>query len=82
MASFNNSSVLTDHWNVVVDEFEYEFDCYSKMCLICFRIGENANLTNAQGNFYFLHWKLDEIMHQIKKFKHVIMQMSQMENIP
>ena len=35
MASFNHNSVVTDHWNAEVDEFEYEFDYDSKTCCPC-----------------------------------------------
>ena len=36
MVSFNHNLVFTDHWNVELDEFEYEFHSYSKMCCPCF----------------------------------------------
>ena len=54
MASFNCNSVFTDHWNVEVHLFEYEFDSYSKINCPCVGVEENANLTNAQREL--LHW--------------------------
>ena len=48
MASINCNSLFNDHWNVEVDEFEYEIDSYSKMCCLCVGVEKNANHTNAQ----------------------------------
>ena len=55
MASFNHNSVFNDHGNVEVDEFKYEFDCYSKMCCPCVGVRENANLTNTQKGLLLWH---------------------------
>ena len=48
MILFNCNFVFNDNWIVEVDEFEYEFDSYSKLC--CFYVGveENGVPTNAQ----------------------------------
>ena len=54
VASFNHNSVFTD-WNVDVDEYEYEFDCYSKMRCACVGVKENAGLTNAQMELLLWH---------------------------
>ena len=43
MSSFNSNSAFTDHWNVEVDEFEYEIHYYSKMCCPCIQVKEIAN---------------------------------------
>ena len=29
MASFDHNLIFAYHWNAKVDEFEYEFDCYT-----------------------------------------------------
>ena len=71
MVSFNCYSVLTDHWNVEVDEFEYEFNFYSKMCCPCVGIEENLNLTNAQKELLLWHWISGISMHQIQELMHV-----------
>ena len=65
MAFFNCKSVFTDNWNVEVDEFEYEFDHYSKMCFPCFGMEENTNVTNAQEKLLLWHWKLGISKHWI-----------------
>ena len=69
--SFNHSSVFSDHWNVEVDKFEYEFDSYSKMCCPCVGVEENVNLTNAQRELIIWHWKFSISRHHIKEFMHV-----------
>ena len=35
LTSLNHNVAYTNHWNVEVDEFKYEFDCYFKMCFHC-----------------------------------------------
>ena len=61
MFLFNCNSVLADHWNVEVDEFEYEFDSFSKMCCPCVGAEDNVNFTYAQEKLLFWNWKLASI---------------------
>ena len=65
------NSVLTDHWNVEVDEFEYEFVSHYKMCCPCVGVEENANLTNAQKKVFLWHQKSGINMHHIQELMHV-----------
>ena len=58
MVSFNSNLIFSDYWYVEVDEFKYEFNCYSKMCCTCVGVEENVNLTNAQKELLLWHLKL------------------------
>ena len=71
MVSFNCNWVLTDHWNIEVDEFEDEFDSSTKMCCPCIGVEENVNITNAQKELLLQHWKLGTSMYHVLRLKHV-----------
>ena len=49
MVFMNYNSFFTNHGNVRVDEFEYDIDCYSKMCCWCLKTEENIKVTSAQN---------------------------------
>ena len=70
MASFNYNLVFSDHWNVEIDKFKYEFNYYSKMHCPCVGVEENANLTNAQKERLLWH-KLHISIHYIYDLMHV-----------
>ena len=57
MASSNNHSIFTDHWNIEFDKHEYEFDCYFNMCCWCVGSDKSINITNAHKEILLWHLK-------------------------
>ena len=71
VASFNCNSVFADHWNVKIDKFEFEFDCYSKLCSQYVGTEKNVYLTDAQKELLLLHWRLGINMYLMQELMHM-----------
>ena len=55
MVSLKCNSVFTDHWNVEVNQFGYEFDVFFKMCCQSLGTEENVFLNLHYLSHFYSH---------------------------